>query len=39
MQIEIKGYNIRKWIEYFDETLKNETGIKTENDLNLASNA
>ena len=32
MQIEIKGYNIRKWIEYFDETLKNETGIKTENE-------
>ena len=32
MQTEIKGYNIRKWIEYFDETLKNETGIKTDNE-------
>ena len=32
MKIEIKGYNIRKWIEYYDETLKNETGIKTDNE-------
>ena len=32
MQTEIKGYNIRKWIEYFDETLKNETGNKTDNE-------
>ena len=32
MKIEINGYNIRKWIEYYDETHKNETGIKTENE-------
>ena len=30
MKNEINGYNIRKWVEYFDETLKNETGIKTD---------
>ena len=32
MQTNIKGYNIRKWIEYFDETFKNETGVKTDNE-------
>ena len=32
MKNEINGYNIRKWVEYFDETLKNETGIKTDNE-------
>ena len=32
MKIEIKGYNIRKWVEYYDETLKNETGIKTDHE-------
>ena len=28
MRNEIKGLKIRKWIEYFEETLENETGIK-----------
>ena len=28
MTNEIKGLKIRKWIEYFEETLENETGIK-----------
>ena len=32
MKNEINGYNIRKWVEYFDETLKNETGIKTDDE-------
>ena len=26
MEDEIKGLKIRKWIEYFEETLENETG-------------
>ncbi len=30
MKNDIKGYNIRKWVEYYEETLTNETGIKTE---------
>ena len=28
MKNEIKGLKIRKWVEYFEETLENETGIK-----------
>ena len=28
MENQIKGLKIRKWIEYFEETLENETGIK-----------
>ena len=30
MKDNIKGYNIRKWYEFFDETLTNETGIAAE---------
>ena len=26
MEDEIKGIKIRKWIEYFEETLENEAG-------------
>ena len=28
MENQIKGLKIRKWIEYFEETLENETGVK-----------
>ena len=30
MKDNIKGYNIRKWYEFFEETLTNETGIAAE---------
>ena len=32
MEDEIKGLKIRKWIEYFEETLENETGKKSDNE-------
>ena len=32
MENEIKGLKIRKWIEYFEETLENETGVKFDNE-------
>ena len=31
MNNKVFGYNIRKWIEYYEETLENETGIKSNN--------
>ena len=30
MQNIIKDLNIRKWVEYYEETLENETGVKYE---------
>ena len=32
MQNEIVGFKVRKWIEYYEETLENENGVKSEVD-------
>ena len=32
MENQIEGLKIRKWIEYFEETLENETGVKFDNE-------
>ena len=32
MQNEILGFKVRKWIEYYEETLENENGVKSEVD-------
>ena len=32
MQNNIKDLNIRKWVEYYEETLENETGVRSENE-------
>ena len=32
MNIEITGYKIRKWCEFFEETITNETGVKADDD-------
>ena len=32
MENEVKGLKIRKWIEYFEETLENETGVIFDNE-------
>ena len=32
MQNEIVGFKLRKWIEYYEETLENENGVKSEVD-------
>ena len=32
MQNNIKDLNIRKWVEYYEETLENETGVKSDNE-------
>ncbi len=32
MQNEINGYRVRKWIEYFEETSENESGVKHDNE-------
>ena len=30
MQNNIKDLSIRKWVEYYEETLENETGVKSD---------
>ena len=32
MNIEINGHKIRKWCEFFEETITNETGVRADDD-------